>query len=440
MAALLPPPEEQAWLLGALGDLNRALGARHFLEAPLLTPDGQAFPDPFTPDAAGVETLLRRLLQYAGLKSLDVDVQTYDNPDVVDELDETGRPKRWRHEGAAAWFAGLERGTAFFGVDEANLGDPATLVGTLCHEVAHAFRAHHKIALGDADEEERLTDVTTIYLGFGILTTNASYRYRSEGGLDGVFAVTQWSHQRVGYLAPEAMSFLLAAQATARGLRGRELRQLGGRLHTNQAGFFRAACGVLAAQRDLARTLDLPGIAPQRLVPVAAPVPLPPKLRVVRPDDAQPQGPRPAPDDIRGLNIGRRTFRIRRTRAVPFGALGAALAVLLVVLLRARVGFRLALLLGAAAFVVCLVIGLRRRWDYCSDPDCRADLAPDATVCPRCGGTISGTLSHPNERLEAEERLRRRDGDTADGEADAGEADDDDDPPEDDGSAPRRRP
>jgi predicted amidophosphoribosyltransferase len=43
----------------------------------------------------------------------------------------------------------------------------------------------------------------------------------------------------------------------------------------------------------------------------------------------------------------------------------------------------------------------------CSEPKCGQPLAKDATVCPRCGGTVSGVIHHPRERLAAEEALAR---------------------------------
>lgn len=83
------------------------------------------------------------------------------------------------------------------------------MVATIAHEVARAYRAIHELD-GTQEPAEDLISLTTIYLGFGITTTNASYRYRAHGELRGSYAYTEWSHQRFGGLSPEAMSFLLA--------------------------------------------------------------------------------------------------------------------------------------------------------------------------------------------------------------------------------------
>jgi hypothetical protein len=95
--------------------------------------------------------------------------------------------------------------------------------------------------------------------GFGVLTTNTSYLYRSSGYLDGQFAVTQWAHRRFGYLPPQALSFLLAAQAVARQLTSRSTGRIASLLEANQAAFFRAAVKHLSrTDGELVRLLDIP--------------------------------------------------------------------------------------------------------------------------------------------------------------------------------------
>jgi hypothetical protein len=47
------------------------------------------------------------------------------------------------------------------------------------------------------------------------------------------------------------------------------------------------------------------------------------------------------------------------------------------------------------------------RADYCSDPRCARSLARDDALCPGCGGTVAGEIETPDDRLEAEDRIRR---------------------------------
>jgi hypothetical protein len=246
MAEILTAAERE-WLLDALRELIAAGGMETFLAAPILEPTPRDFPDVFEPNAQGVSVLLRRVLTHAHL-DLEVELDTFSRPEVVREIDDRGRAKAWGHEGTAAWFAGIHDGRCHFGIAEEGIDDPTGLVATLCHEVAHAWRAAHELAVEDLAVEERLTDLTTVYLGFGLLTTNGAYRYRQSGEFDGTVASTRWSHASAGYLPPQAMSFLLAAQVKARGLGWFARRRLAGRLEPNQAAYFRWAYWHLAVE------------------------------------------------------------------------------------------------------------------------------------------------------------------------------------------------
>lgn len=245
----LPSPEAQGWVLEHLAELIRVRGASTFLSAPLLEPSDRDFPDRWSPDAAGVQRLLRRILNYAGMKSFSPEIEIYDGPEAMEAS--TGG-----HAGqVAAWFEGLDRDTARFGVDVDSLNAPDALVGILCHEVAHAYRACHGLTYFDPTQDEPLTDLTTVFLGFGILTTNASHIYRAD-------SVSYW-HSQAGYLTPEMWSFALAVQVVARRLSAKERVQIRRQLQTNQGAYFKEALEQLDHRTDLAQCL---GLSPLQLV------------------------------------------------------------------------------------------------------------------------------------------------------------------------------
>jgi hypothetical protein len=254
--------DEREALLAELRGVIDARGAQTFLTAPILEPTARDFPDPFEPNEEGVRTILRRILRYAALDDLEVDLDTFSQPDEMSEIDERGRAKKWGHEGAAAWFAGIEDSRCHFGIAVERIGEPASLVATLCHEVTHAWRHVHGLRDPDRDLEERLTDLSTVYLGFGLLTTNGAYMYRASGELTGgesagSIAVTRWSHTRGGYLSPESMSFLLAAQVKARGMGWFARRRIAGKLETNQSAYFGWCLGKLPPVDELRELLGL---------------------------------------------------------------------------------------------------------------------------------------------------------------------------------------
>jgi hypothetical protein len=225
-----------------LAELLRERGSKRFLHGALLEPTSTFFPDAWRGDAESVERLLGRVLRHAGLGELSFELEIYESgePDESSGLHLEGV----HHVGeAAAWFAGLDDdSTAHFGVARDNLRDPEGLAGILCHEAAHAFRARHGLTYFDHAEDELLTDLTTVFLGFGVLTANLTHRYRTraEGN----------TRSMGGYLSPVAMSFALAAQVVARGVESADAKKLATHLEAAQEGCFLESFRFLAASRD----------------------------------------------------------------------------------------------------------------------------------------------------------------------------------------------
>ena len=336
-----------------------------------------------------------RLLGYAGLAHLRCSVRLADTLETVFAGSDStvgGSTHHTRSNGAAAWFAGIDGDTCIFGVEPGALHDPEALVAALAHEVAHAYRATRGLVDSGPLPEEPATDVTTVYLGFGILTTNASDRLRTTGRMEGVMTVWASSRQSLGYLPPQAFAFLLGAQAVARDAGGAELRRVRSRLETNQSAAFDAAVSALRRERPrLLRDLGLEGSCSGTPAPT-------PDRRVAEP---KPGGVVPDPRaSQRPDNRGRRVFRVTGRSYQARGNVFLVGAVLLGVglWLRSRQPWWI-----AAGIVVGVVLRSSfggARSDVCSDPSCQADLAADRTACPRCGGTIAGAITDPDQRLD----------------------------------------
>ena len=399
----LPSAEEQAHLLDALAGLVRATGPASLLTSHLAEANAEFFPGEWASSAEGMRFIAMRLLALAGLGDLDarVVVGRALDADLAPLAGTAGRTES-RHRGAAAWFEGIEDGVCLFGVDETKLEDPAGALAAMAHEVAHAWRHAHRLA-ADTETEELLTDVTTVYLGFGILTTNGAYRYRAGGAV----GVTRWSHTFQGYLAPESMAFLLAAQLVARGAGAGEVKRVGRLLEANQAAAFASAHKSLQRAREgLASRLDLPPVAslpPQRpLADLFARVPefsAPARARAIV---AAPAPPRPRPD-----NRGLRTFRVRHTSTgagLFLGLLAGGAAAIIAGLALHLFGSVLALLLliGACAG---FLLGRRRHRFQCADPQCEAALSVADARCPECAARVDGELASANDRLAANDAL-----------------------------------
>jgi len=236
--AHLPSEAEQERLLRDLAELIASRGSAEFLTAPIVEPSRRFLPDEWTGDLAGTQTLLRRLMLYAGL-DLDAHLHVYD-----------GEEPREDSKHAIAWFAGIEGNRCLFGLDVRQLDDPQILIAALCHEVAHAYRHRHGLVKADRDREEQLTDLTTVFLGFGIFNTNAADRFRQSAWVIGNMQHTERSLRQAGYLPAEHMCFLLAAQIVARDLPPRRIKALTRLLEINQAEYLTRGVAHLAKRRN----------------------------------------------------------------------------------------------------------------------------------------------------------------------------------------------
>ena len=143
----VPEGEEAEYLLLGLARLVELRGVETFVAAPLLLPEPRFFPDAVTSRAEGVSVLLRRLLAYAGLHARRLDVEIYGGEHAI----AVAITKPGHTKDAAAWFMDVADGVYHFGVRDNVLADERGLIGTLGHEVAHAYRTHYGLRVRDRD-------------------------------------------------------------------------------------------------------------------------------------------------------------------------------------------------------------------------------------------------------------------------------------------------
>lgn len=333
----LPSVEERQWLTHALKKLIARRGAEILDTTPLVEPTNDWFPEPWAMTAAHGHRLAQRMMHYAGLGNLRVTLSAYEP--VIDDPDNPP----WDAK-TAGWFAGIADGRAYFGLHVDQFSDPEAAAGVMAHEVAHAWRAYHRLGVDDREKEELLTDVTTIVLGFGILSTNNTDRYRSSGD----YSETRWSVSSAGYLPPQAMAYLLALWCAARG-RPPERKAIERHLEPNQRGFFRAAMEELREQ-DVRALLNAG--APAGVREPAPFVPAEPSA------DELSEPPRVSPTEV---NRGVTVYRERR----PWP-----------------------------------------RADVCSE--CATPVEPNVAICKGCGGTLGRRVNNDELRRIRLEELERR--------------------------------
>ena len=191
------------------------------LEAEVVLPTAEHFPDPYdkTPAAAG--KLFQRVCGYMRVDHSCIELEIF--PDETEELCKL--LPYWR--GNSARCAGLyvhdqtgdeegednEEKRPVVAIRGTQLKDPLSLVATVAHELGHVILLGGGLMDSKTPDHEPMTDLLTVFLGLGIFTANSAGRFKQyqEDRRIG------WSMQRLGYLPEEVYGSALAKFAAGRG-------------------------------------------------------------------------------------------------------------------------------------------------------------------------------------------------------------------------------
>ncbi len=112
----------------------------------------------------------------------------------------------------AGLYRSLGNGMHAITIDWDLLESPIELIATLAHELCHVLLIGHQRITGEEDDHEPLTDLLTVFLGFGALSGNSVLRDESwhEGN------ASRWQIRRSGYLTMPMYGYALAIYATLR--------------------------------------------------------------------------------------------------------------------------------------------------------------------------------------------------------------------------------
>jgi hypothetical protein len=304
-------------------------------------------------------------MQYAQLADLDLQLLTFSE---TEKQKSEGKPYDCRSVAGA--FLKIDAGKCYLAFNENAPADAEYMAGVMSHEVAHVYRAFHGLVTSSPEEEEYLTDVTAVYLGFGILATNVNFRSRTYGTNVGYRGTFSWSTTKVGYLTPQAFAYLLALQFAARGLSPGEYRHLLKQLEPDQAAFTKAAISSIHDwSEEVPGLLGLPHrkfwSLPKSLSQILQPLP---EWQIVK--------------------TRRPVFSILKSHMGLFGVSGLIAGFILGVLLTATLEIDIFLLLPVIGLAAGVYWGYRQRYYVCSNPECGNFLPPDAAICPNCEGPI----------------------------------------------------
>jgi hypothetical protein len=214
----LPVSEEQrCWVDEGFHRLERLLGRHRMLDAKVVEPTAEDFPDPYSKTAEAAEKLFSRVCVYMQVDRNSVNLEIFS--DETEELREMLPSWRGSTGTAPAGFylhahnQESTDGRMMVAIRSTMLNDPMSLVATVAHELGHVILLGGGAIGSDTADHEPLTDLLTVFLGLGIFTANAAARFRQYQDERRI----GWSMQRLGYLPQVVFGYALARFATERG-------------------------------------------------------------------------------------------------------------------------------------------------------------------------------------------------------------------------------
>lgn len=182
------------WLFREFG------GVEELLKTEVILPTPEYFP------SSDVSDVFDKVRHYARLEEWPCRLETYDELDPLNDI--TARmPKSDSSSGGTAGHITTEDKEVIIRYNSSQLNNPMSLVATFSHELAHYLMAAAQTEPPAGwDNHEYTTDLTAVYLGFGVFLANSSIQFSQwqDNEMQG------WGISGQGYLSELELSYGLA--------------------------------------------------------------------------------------------------------------------------------------------------------------------------------------------------------------------------------------
>lgn len=234
--------EDRQWVESGFDRLSRILGYHRMLEVSVILPDIEHFPDPYDKTSAAAEKMFSRICRYMKINRDIIDLEVF--PDVTSELGKLLPYWSSDHGGCAGIYFDPEDESKkmVVALRQSQMEDPLAVVATLAHELGHVILLGGGLLDRNTKDMEPLTDLLTVFLGFGIFNANCAARFR-QWHAD---RKQGWSMQRLGYLPEEVYGYALARFAKER---GEHRPRWAAHLSTNVRSYFKKSVAWLDYQK-----------------------------------------------------------------------------------------------------------------------------------------------------------------------------------------------
>jgi len=211
-AAKAPVSEDdRLWVDEGFERLSRLLGRRRMLEARVMRPTAEDFPDRFDGSEAALQLMFLRVAGCMGVDPDSVELQVFS--ESTESTLESIPFAACRSSSPGGVYVEPPDQKKLVAVHQRQLRDPVALVAVLAHELGHVILLGGGLVDREAEGMEPLNDLLTVFLGFGIFNANAAFQFSQYTSTDS----QGWSAQRLGYLPERVWGYALARFAIERG-------------------------------------------------------------------------------------------------------------------------------------------------------------------------------------------------------------------------------
>jgi hypothetical protein len=200
-------PEDKDWIEDAFIWLEQQYGQERLKHVVTIEPTKEFFPIDFNGSRDNAERLTEMICSHMQIKDVKIDLHYFsDKPLELAEGIVTTQSERGsgsENKNKLGTYSEKGQNKYSIGLELDLLKDPINLIATISHELSHLT------LLGQgrlAENDEELTDLNTIALGFGIFTANSIFQFQQFQGA----SHQGWQTQKRGYIPEQVAAYGLA--------------------------------------------------------------------------------------------------------------------------------------------------------------------------------------------------------------------------------------
>lgn len=183
---------EKVWVESRMRWLADSFGIDRLLNAQVILPTDEFFPERYDEDLASARVILDRMCRYMGIDPGRVNLEIREDQAIPD----------------AAGLYERQSDQSNICIAQSQLKAPDRLAATIAHELAHELLLGGNILTTETGDHEQITDLLPVFLGTGIFIANATIREETRG--------VWWFITRQGYLTSFVLGYALALFAFMR--------------------------------------------------------------------------------------------------------------------------------------------------------------------------------------------------------------------------------